>query len=212
MNLDLWLEDPEEPRHGALISKDGVYRYMLWRVLDPGNIRTCVFIMLNPSTADATRDDPTIRRCINFAKREKCGRLEILNLFAFRSPSPAVMKKHPEPIGPNNDLHIRFTVAAASIIILAWGMHGKHQDRDKVIIQMLWNDGLDKKVYCLERTRYGSPRHPLYVKANKTLMPFRIREGGEDGGLECPRCHKDKVEFFNPAHCMCRGCGWEDKS
>jgi len=86
---------------GATFSTDRVYRYALWRVWDAA-LPSFVVIGLNPSTADETENDPTIRRCIGFAKREGCGGLVMLNLFAVRATDPRVMMAHPEPIGPDN--------------------------------------------------------------------------------------------------------------
>src|SRR3954454_15761859 len=85
----------------AVISACGRYRYLLSRQVGPG-LRTATFIMLNPSTADATNDDPTIRRCIGFARQWGCGRLAVLNLFAVRATDPAEMKRADDPVGPEN--------------------------------------------------------------------------------------------------------------
>ena len=88
-------------KKGATISECGLYRYSLTRVWDDV-LPMCIFVMLNPSTADADIDDPTIRRCINFAKREGCGSLMVVNLFAYRATSPADMKAAVDPIGSGN--------------------------------------------------------------------------------------------------------------
>src|SRR4051812_49823510 len=85
----------------AVISACGAYRYVLTRQVG-GGVRRATFIMLNPSTADASNDDPTIRRCIGFAQRWGCGQLAVLNLFAYRATDPADLKRASEPVGPEN--------------------------------------------------------------------------------------------------------------
>lgn len=107
----------------AIISDCGRYRYQLGRTWSDGPIAR--FIMLNPSTADATEDDPTIRRCISFAKREGAGAISVVNLFAFRATKPADMMKATDPIGPENNDHLREWVGHefgfAKLVIAAWG-------------------------------------------------------------------------------------------
>jgi hypothetical protein len=90
---------------GAVFSPDQKYRYVLWREWS-GHPRRLVVIGLNPSTADATKNDPTVTRCINFAKREGCGGMIMLNLFAFRATDPGVMMEAADPVGPENDKYI----------------------------------------------------------------------------------------------------------
>lgn len=154
---------------GAIISECGLYRYMLWRDWG-GDARVCTFIMLNPSTADATQDDPTIRRCIGFATREGCGRLLVLNLFAFRSPSPSALKAAADPIGPDNNRHLGNLVTDGIFgpIIAAWGAHGSHMGRDRVVRGLF----SERPLMCLGTTKDGAPRHPLYVKADQPLTVF----------------------------------------
>src|SRR3954453_788312 len=107
----------------AVISACGRYRYLLTRQVGPGT-RTAVFIMLNPSTADATDDDPTIRRCIGFARQWGCGRLAVLNLFALRATDPAWMKQADNPVGPENrDWFDRtFPASHDGPVVCAWGV------------------------------------------------------------------------------------------
>src|SRR4051812_26865304 len=106
----------------AVISACGRYRYLLTRQVGPGP-RAATFIMLNPSTADATKDDPTIRRCIGFARQWGCGRLSVLNLFAFRATDPAAMKRADDPVGPENkDWFERIlTDAGEGRVVCGWG-------------------------------------------------------------------------------------------
>lgn len=150
--------------NGAIISDCGLYRYRLWRRWDDGP--TCVFVMLNPSTADSEKDDPTIRRCIGFAKREGCGRLEVVNLFAFRATSPAAMKAAADPVGPDNDFRIReATNHPSPLVIAAWGAHGSFRRRAADVGERFGADWM-----CLGFTAGGQPKHPLYVRGDAPLM------------------------------------------
>lgn len=142
--------------NGAVFSPCRRYRYLLWRVWRPGD-KLVAFIGLNPSTADETANDPTVRRCIGFAERWGYGGLVMLNLFAFRATDPKVMKAEPEPVGPENDQAIWNAAMAVDQVIAAWGTHGEHQGRDKRVRGQLQN------LYCLGTTKDGHPRHPLYL-------------------------------------------------
>lgn len=128
-------------------------------------------VMLNPSTADATKDDPTIRRCIGFAVRERFGGVEILNLFAFRATAPADLKAAADPVGPDNDQHLRDLFARHRTILAAWGAHGAHLGRAEAIIRLAANRGTT--LTCLGRTARGHPRHPLYARGDCAILPFQ---------------------------------------
>jgi hypothetical protein len=104
----------------ADLSPCGTYRYLLGRRVGEGD-RTALFMMLNPSTADATEDDPTIRRCTGFARREGCGVLEVVNLFAYRATDPAELRTAPDPVGPANDHHIKAALGRVALVVVAWG-------------------------------------------------------------------------------------------
>lgn len=156
----------------AIISTDGLYRYRLDRHITSitrDHAYRCVFIMLNPSTADATNDDPTIRRCIGFADEWKFADMTVVNLFAYRATSPKDMKNALDPIGPENNQHIITACREASLIVAAWGAHGSFKGRDRDVLAML-NDSQHLDVFCLEKTKQGMPKHPLYIK--KTAVPF----------------------------------------
>lgn len=142
------------------------YRYVLWREFDFTNPTYAMFIGLNPSTADETKDDPTIRRCVGFAKTWGLGALCMTNLFAYRATSPIKMKEYPYPIGPHNDKWLSELAIDASIIIAAWGTNGKHNNRAKRIIEMIPN------LKCLDFTKDGSPKHPLYIWAGQKPVKF----------------------------------------
>jgi len=126
--------------------------------------------MLNPSTADAARDDPTIRRCIGFAAREGHGGVEILNLFAFRATLPADLKAAADPIGADNDRHLDALFATHREVLAAWGVHGAFGARAEAVRRMAANRNVTLR--CLGRTAAGQPRHPLYVAADSPLLPF----------------------------------------
>lgn len=170
------------PRGGALMSVDGRYRYRLTRRIGPG-LRIAAFIMLNPSTADADVDDPTIRRCIGFARRWGCGHLIVVNLFAFRATSPRDMMAAADPVGPDNHEAVVDAAEAATQLvppdgvrgrlICAWGAHGGFMDQDRTV--MGWLDEIDARPEALGLTKHGHPRHPLYVPADAEPVPFAGR-------------------------------------
>lgn len=161
--------DTMKVHSGARISECGLYRYRLWRDWDTHR-DSLLWIMLNPSTADAAQDDPTIRRCVGFAKQWGFGRIEVVNLFALRSPSPKALKGHRDPVGPRNDviIHHACTTHNSDGIIAAWGSHGdilgRASDVKREIMQF--------KPMCLGVTVGGHPRHPLYVKADTERRLF----------------------------------------
>ncbi|MBK6486993.1 MAG: DUF1643 domain-containing protein [Gemmatimonadetes bacterium] len=150
----------------AHFSRCGRYRYALWRTWDASR-PACCFIALNPSTADATRDDPTMRRCIAFAKRWGFGGMSVGNIFAFRATRPADMKAEPSPIGRANDRWLQRLAAESPVVVAAWGSHGAWMGRDARVLQLLG------AVDCLGVTASGAPRHPLYVRGDTPRRPFR---------------------------------------
>lgn len=161
----------------AIFSDDRTYRYALTRQWDDRPPAT--FIMLNPSTADAFRADPTVTRCAAFARREQRGGLIIVNLFALRATDPRQLRKHPDPVGPENDRFIREHCQAGRLIIAAWGAHGRLQDRDQAVLSMLRETRTP--AHHLGFTTGGSPRHPLYLRgdAQLTLLDTDAPQGGE---------------------------------
>jgi len=148
----------------AIISPCGTYRHTLKRRWAAGP--TCGFIMLNPSTADAEHDDPTLRRCISFAKREGCGGLIVTNLYQLRATDPAELRRHPDPIGPSADEYLLLAAAAADgPLIAGWGTKGG--DRGEHVAAMF--SGV---LWCLGRSKAGHPIHPLYRPADAPLVPL----------------------------------------
>ena len=157
----------------AVISDCGQFRYALTRRWGSGP--TALFIMLNPSTADASDDDPTIRRCIAFAKREGCGGLQVENLYGFRATDPEQMFSKGEIAVGQTDRFILLAAAdAPRPLICAWGADRRAKARAKQVTAYLKEWGATP--LCLGRTKDGSPRHPLYVKGNAPLMPFDMED------------------------------------
>ena len=169
-------------RRDAAISDCGRYRYCLWRQWGEG---PCVdFIMLNPSTADGKVDDPTIRRCIGFAKRWGAGSLRVLNLFAYRATDPKQLKAVDDPVGPDNDWWIQGyqdipePYEEPLYRVCAWGSGGRLLGRDREVL------GMFNRIHALRLNTDGSPAHPLYLP--KDLTPFEIgmyeaQQGGKEG-------------------------------
>jgi hypothetical protein len=152
---------------GATFSPCRTWRYSLTRRWAHDGPLLMV-IGLNPSTADETQDDPTIRRCIGFAKREGMTGLVMANLFAFRATDPRTMRRADDPIGPDNDMWLSMLRDLCDLRLAAWGVHGHYRDRARDVMER----GLLSHVYCLGLTKGGTPRHPLYLAADTPLEPF----------------------------------------
>lgn len=158
-------------RKRAVISDCGTFRYRLTRSWGLGKLLP--FVMLNPSTADAEIDDPTIRRCMSFARREGAGGIVVGNLCAFRSPSPADLDKAQDPFGLGNQ-HYLWQIATGSVedempIVCAWGVHGAGRG-DRYAVDLFRKEGA--RLVCLGTTAAGHPKHPLYVKGDQPLVPL----------------------------------------
>jgi len=133
------------------------YRYALWRRWGSGP--QVLFVMLNPSTADEKTDDPTVRRCIGFAKAWGFGSLAIGNLFAFRTSSPAALFACTDPVGPENDGWLSRLHEESPLTIAAWGNNGRLLGRSSAVTSILTG------LHILGLTVLGEPRHPLYVRS-----------------------------------------------
>lgn len=145
----------------TIFSPDRKYRYRLSQTWNPA-LPLQVYLMLNPSTADESQNDPTVERCERRARAtEGCGGVEIINIFAYRATDPSVMKRQADPIGPDNDLHILAAAKSAYQVILAWGGHGQHMNRGKQVLHMLHNAGIE--THYLKLNKDGFPAHPLYI-------------------------------------------------
>lgn len=169
-------------------SECGAYRYRLARRWPDMTARggTMLFVMLNPSRGDGAEDDPTLRRCIRFAAREGCAEMEVVNLFAFRSPDPQMLRAASDPVGPENDRHIaraaREALAADGRIVCAWGgavaALPAFQERRAAVVRLL--GGIVPVVHVLGWTRtrgriWPEPRHPLYVRRDARRQAWTIR-------------------------------------
>lgn len=154
----------------AVISPCGQYRYKLTREGDLASVcGPLPFVMLNPSTADATTDDRTIGRCRSFAKALGYNGIVVVNLYALRSTDPAALWKHPDPVGPMNDSWLSCTGREHSEIVCAWGADAK-PDRVMHVATMLTAAGA--RLRCLGMTKDGAPRHPLYVRGDQPLLDW----------------------------------------
>lgn len=157
----------------AVFSPCRRYRYWLDRTIAQGLLTgaylgaTVVFVMLNPSTADCHKNDPTVRRCIGFATRWGCARLIVTNAFALRSTDPRCLREVADPIGERNIDAIKDAVSVArdtgGPVVVAWGGHGGLNDHDETVLG--WIEAAGGRPLCLGTTRGGFPRHPLYVPA-----------------------------------------------
>lgn len=156
---------------GLLVNKNATfsdcrkYRYALSRTWE-GKKKTVLFIGLNPSTADEKIDDPTIRRCINYAQNWGYGSLLMVNLFAYRTTIPTELKNVKNPIGNDNDLHITELLKKADLAVAAWGNEGSLLNRDKDVKKII------PKLMCLKINKSGQPAHPLYQKKDLKLIKY----------------------------------------
>jgi len=168
-----YLGDNPMNHSGATFSACQRYRYTLWRwwsmePMDPA--RMVAFVGLNPSTADASVDDPTIRRCINFAKAWGYDGMVMLNLFAWRDTDPKGMKAASNPIGEDNGGAIIMVCQAVATVVLCWGVHGEFLGRGYRVQQMLTKV---RECHCFGLTKEGHPKHPLYLANNTQLEAVR---------------------------------------
>ena len=152
---------------GAAFSRDGRYRYRLWRRWDRSR-PAIAFCMLNLSTADARRDDPTIRRCIGFARDWGYGGVEVVNIFALRATDPRALRSARDPVGPRNDAFM-LRAAARSPVVIAWGIHGALRDRGSTVLRLF---GPRARLLALGRTRSGAPRHPLHLRRDVEAVAY----------------------------------------
>lgn len=156
---------------GAVFSDCKKYRYFLWRVFNPkGKIAN--FIGLNPSTADEINDDPTLRRCISFAKSWGYGVVFMTNIFALRSTDPKGLLSVSDPIGKANDLWMNAVTAESDLVVACWGVHGSFLNRGHIVLS-----SFSKNVFHLGLTRDSHPRHPLYLKKDTKPIPFNAKVG-----------------------------------
>jgi hypothetical protein len=156
----------------AVLSDCGKYRYLLRRVWAREKPRA-LFVMLNPSTADASTDDPTIRSCVRLIAALGYGSIDVVNVFAYRATKPDELLLVDDPIGPRNMSIIESAISWCDPVILAWGAwepareQGQHVYRSVVSQRPL--------AYCFGETKNGAPRHPLYIKSRTPIRAYRPR-------------------------------------
>lgn len=152
----------ERMKRTATISSDGRYRYDLTRSWSEGRPRVC-WAMLNPSTADGTEDDPTIRRCVGFSKAWGFGSLVVVNLWALRATNPRELLSHPDPCGLENERFVAQHVAYSGVTVAAWGAF---QVKGRTPLR------IPGQLHCLGVTKAGAPKHPLYIAGDTPLQVF----------------------------------------
>jgi hypothetical protein len=153
----------------AVFDSTRTYRYVLTREWGEIISGTMIVVGLNPSTADENVNDPTIRRCIGFAQRDGYGRLVMLNLFALRATNPLIMLMHPSPIGEHNNATIIARVTLTARVVVAWGTNAPHARANDVLAILR---RMNIPVWCWGETKDGSPKHPLYLRADTPLVPY----------------------------------------
>lgn len=156
----------------ATFSPGREHRYHLLRLWDVSvkPLKLCMFIGLNPSTADEKQDDPTVRRCVAFAKRLGCHGMHMMNIFAYRATDPDVMKRAFDPVGEDNDDWLRVIALDSAFTIACWGVHGQHLSRGVQVKRIL--SKITPSLCCFGMTKDGHPKHPLYLKADSPLVAF----------------------------------------
>lgn len=155
----------------AYFSPCRTWRYFLHRIWDPEK-QLLLVIGLNPSTADETKNDPTVTRCVNHARTWGYGGLIMMNAFAIRGTDPAVLKKVGDPVGPENDYWLRVMSQDINVgrILVCWGNHGLKFDRQKKVLSVL--DYAREELKCFGYTKEGAPKHPLYLKQDTPLRAW----------------------------------------
>ncbi len=161
----------------AVISECGTYRYVLKRRVPQAIrwVKPVLWVMLNPSQADATLNDPTIRRCIDFTSLWGGTELTVVNLFGLRATNPKELAKHADPFGPDNARHVSEQIEAhqLGVIVAAWGANKMASKFESLsVLKMALRNA---NAQCLDVNKDGSPKHPLYVRANKQLIPWEYR-------------------------------------
>ena len=152
-------------KKGAQFSDCRKYRYALWRIWQED--KSCViFIGLNPSTADEAKDDPTIRRCIGYARDWGFGRIYMLNLFAYRTSNPKKLREVADPVGSRNNEFLKMYCDSTRLNVACWGTQGTFMKRGEAVIDLLGRENLS----CLGITKNGHPKHPLYLRRDVKLI------------------------------------------
>ena len=152
---------------GALFSPCRRWRYLLWRQWDPAK-PVANFLMLNPSTADEFKLDPSCTRARHYAEAWGYGSLIVTNVFGWRSTDPEGMKAVKDPVGPANDAAIVRAARQAEIVVCAWGNHGAFQERSSRVKALL----KEIELHTLRVNANGEPAHPLYLPGSLRPRPW----------------------------------------
>lgn len=163
MSADLFIEK------AAVISPCGRYRYLLRRVWDHDRPRA-LFVMLNPSTADAEIDDQTIRSCTRLGKACGHGSFEVANLYGWRATNPDELSTVDDPIGPDNDRIADAAINRCDLVICAWGAHPISGRRNRRMWEL--TNYRVPAAFCFGKTKAGYPKHPLYIKTGTPLVAY----------------------------------------
>lgn len=173
------MTEPAYTAQGATFSSCRRYRYLLWRTWDEP-LGSCLFVMLNPSTADERVLDPTLRRCLGYARAWGRGGFHVANLFALRSTDPARLRAVEDPEGPENERHlVEAARASDGLVVCAWGVHGAYRNQASRVERLLAPEA-DLRV--LRLTKAGHPSHPLYLPAHLQPQVWRPRQKGAVSG------------------------------
>jgi hypothetical protein len=157
---------------GALFSKCRRWRYLLWRCWDDSR-PVANFLMLNPSTADEVKLDPSCTRARNYAEKWGYGALIVTNIFGWRSTDPSVLKAVKDPVGRGNDAAILKAAREAKLVVCAWGNHGAHINRSDSVLQLLHENQV--RLHALRVNGAGHPSHPLYLPSSLIPTEFGVR-------------------------------------
>jgi hypothetical protein len=167
--MEIKFPNQKEYIKDAVFSPDRKHRYALIRVWN-NELPRIMFIGLNPSTANEKENDPTIRRVINFAKGWGFGGVYMCNLFSFVTPYPSELKKAKDNL--ENDFHLRYYTSISKEVLCAWGAFPEIGERSSQVYKMLKN--YSAEFSALQINKNGSPKHPLYVKADIKRVPFTV--------------------------------------
>lgn len=168
------LFDDPGPESGAVISECGKYRYHLWRIWDRSQPCLC-FVLQNPSTADASRDDNTIKKCLGFARKHSYGSISVRNVFAYRATDEKELLKVADPFGPENEKHLLAArdVSIMTHLVIAWGNRfgGKRLNHHYAYARSIL---IPQRASCFGMTKSGEPKHPLMIGYDTPIVPYRV--------------------------------------
>lgn len=151
----------------AIFSPCRLYRYALFRQWGENRQNACMFIGLNPSTADEIQNDPTVTRCIRYAYSWHFDAMFMMNAYAYRSTGPDALKSVADIIGPQNDDYLRDTQMHATLAVACWGNHIDTERQARIVKLFCYYD-----LQCLGHNKNGTPKHPLYIAHKTPLRNF----------------------------------------